>query len=201
MKLETNINEQLSVFSSKPQKTKNNDILNEAGLNLALKNHLKKAKLNLTKVLIKKENGKFNLEWKFADRLYNESFIEDNYNTALEKAVSIIDKTLNSIYETVPSISNRKQRRQFLKDSKYFSNKKRLSYKERGSLVTHNIKKGKEAADNFLTDCIKTNVAYIIYRETKYRELLSNKPKDEVNKLIEKWYNTVIKDKSFLTDK
>jgi len=91
---------------------------------------------------------------------------------------------------------SRTTRRMYLKyATDYFKMKKRLSLNQWGELIRSNIAKGKEKHQLLVDATNKKQIEFLIDRETKYRDLLKslNTSSEEIEKQIEKWYDTVIK--------
>jgi hypothetical protein len=107
--------------------------------------------------------------------------------------------------ESYPTQSmNHQQRRSHLKThTKYFKEKKKMSLTEWFELIKTNRKNGEERHSEFLNKVIKRNVEFLVDREIDYRKQLNEAGLDgkAIEEKIEAWYENVIKDDSFMSEK
>lgn len=94
--------------------------------------------------------------------------------------------------------NNRKYRRSMLKNTGYYKAKRKLNYIQKSMLITENIKKGIEKHVLFVDKNNKERVDKFIDKELSIRkhfETLGMEIK-QIDFLIDKFYNTWIKDDS-----
>ena len=86
----------------------------------------------------------------------------------------------------------------------YFRAKQKLSLIDWLEVIQNNLKSAKKREDATWRAAVSTNEYFLLYRENRYKELLSlqlNKNKEDSEKAVENWYDTVIKEDSFMIEK
>ena len=198
------VQNQFDAVSNQVVKEEIPDITNIKMLRTYVKESFKKKGIHLSKFKLSKIKDEIVVDWNVGGRLFVEEFSDiDDLNKCAENISSRITKVLNDVYEIVPQTLNHSDRRKQLKNTDYFKNKKKFSYTDWRSLIASNIQRGNEAHSNYLNQVVKSNINYLLYKEERYRNLLTKlgHDKKEIEQMVEAWYDVVIKDGSFMTEK